>query len=87
MVLRALAIQSEEELRARLEAGARIARDKWGFKVWDPRTNTWERVSTKLNEVAAGLYAQQRAKRAKEAEGAEGRERAYQGITPTSWAS
>jgi len=66
-----LAIQSEEELRARLEAGARLARDRWGFKVWDPRTNTWERVSTKLNEVAAGLYAQQRRGRAKEAEGAE----------------
>jgi hypothetical protein len=72
MVLRALAIQSEEELRARLEAGARMARDKWGFKVWDPKTNRWERVSTKLNEVAAGLYAQQRRGRAKEAEGAEG---------------
>ncbi|NAZ31829.1 MAG: hypothetical protein GU352_03885 [Acidilobus sp.] len=72
MVLRAMAIQSEEELRARLEAGARLARDRWGFKVWDPRTNSWERVSTKLNEVAAGLYAQQRRGRAKEAEGAEG---------------
>jgi len=67
-----MAVQSEQELRARLEAGARLAKDKWGFKVWDPRTNRWERVSTKLNEVAAGLYAQQRAKRAKEAEGAEG---------------
>jgi hypothetical protein len=71
MVLRAMAIQSEEELRARLEAGARLARDKWGFKVWDPRTNRWERVSVKLNEVAAGLYAQQRRGRAKEAEGEE----------------
>ncbi len=67
-----MAIQSEEELRARLEAGARLARDKWGFKVWDPKANRWERVSVRLNEVAAGLYAQQRAKRAKEAEGAEG---------------
>jgi len=76
-----MAIQSEEELRARLEAGARIARDKWGFKVWDPKTNRWERVSVKLNEVAAGLYAQQR-------RGRKGRrERAYQGTTPTSWAS
>jgi hypothetical protein len=72
MVLRAMAIQSEEELRARLEAGARLAKDRWGFKVWDPKTNRWERVSTKLNEVAAGLYAQQRRGRAKEAEGAEG---------------
>jgi len=67
-----LAIQSEEELRARLEAGARLSRDRWGFKAWDPKTNRWERISVKLNEVAAGLYAQQRAKRAKEAEGAEG---------------
>jgi hypothetical protein len=70
-VLRALAIQSEEELRARLEAGARLARDRWGFKVWDPKTNRWERVSVKLNEVAAGLYAQQRASRAV-TEGSEG---------------
>jgi hypothetical protein len=73
MVLRAMAIQSVEELRARLEAGARIARDKWGFKVWDPKANRWERVSVKLNEVAAGLYAQQRRGRAKEAEGEEGK--------------
>jgi len=72
MALRAMAVQSEQELRARLEAGARLARDRWGFKVWDPKANRWERVSVKLNEVAAGLYAQQRAKRAKEAEGAEG---------------
>jgi hypothetical protein len=71
MVLRAMAIQSEEELRARLEAGARLARDKWGFKVWDPKANRWERVSTKLNEVAAGLYAQQRRGRARVAEGSE----------------
>jgi len=68
-----MAIQSVEELRARLEAGARIARDKWGFKVWDPKANRWERVSVKLNEVAAGLYAQQRRGRAKEAEGEEGK--------------
>jgi len=60
-----MAIQSEEELRARLEAGARLARDRWGFKVWDPKANRWERVSTKLNEVAAGLYAQQRYERAR----------------------
>jgi len=68
-----MAIQSVEELRARLEAGARLARDKWGFKVWDPKANRWERVSVKLNEVAAGLYAQQRRGRAKEAEGEEGK--------------
>jgi len=74
-----MAIQSEEELRARLEAGARLARDRWGFKVWDPKTNRWERVSVKLNEVAAGLYAQQRRGRAKEAEGAEGEEKGISG--------
>ena len=73
MALRAMAVQSEQELRARLEAGARLARDRWGFKVWDPKANRWERVSTKLNEVAAGLYAQQRRGRAKEAEGEEGK--------------
>ncbi len=69
-----MAIQSEEELRARLEAGARLARDRWGFKVWDPRTNSWERVSVKLNEVAAKLYAQQKYDRASRTatEGAEG---------------
>jgi len=72
MALRAMAVQSEEELRARLEAGARLARDRWGFKVWDPRTNRWERVSVKLNEVAAGLYAQQRRASRAAAEGAEG---------------
>jgi hypothetical protein len=60
MVLRAMAIQSEEELRARLEAGARLAKDRWGFKVWDPKTNRWERVSAGLRDVAAALYAQQR---------------------------
>jgi hypothetical protein len=72
MALRAMAVQSEQELRARLEAGARLAKDKWGFKVWDPRTNRWERVSVKLNEVAAGLYAQQRRASRAAAEGAEG---------------
>jgi hypothetical protein len=79
MVLRAMAIQSEEELRARLEAGARLARDRWGFKVWDPKANRWERVSTKLNEVAAGLYAQQKYERSKRA-GAEGAEGGGKGI-------
>ena len=69
-----MAVQSEEELRARLEAGARIARDRWGFKVWDSKANRWERISVKLNEVAAGLYAQQRRGRASRAvtEGSEG---------------
>jgi hypothetical protein len=59
-------VQGEEELRARLEAGARLARDRWGFKLYDPKTNRWERVSVKLNEVAAGLYVQQRRRKALE---------------------
>jgi len=83
-----MAIQSEEELRARLEAGARLARDKWGFKVWDPKTNRWERVSVKLNEVAAGLYAQQRRGRASRRKGQRTEARVeLRGTTPTSWAS
>jgi len=68
-----LAIQSEEELRARLEAGARLAKDRWGFKVWDPKTNRWERVSAGLRDVAAALYAEQRrGGGGRRAEGAEG---------------
>jgi len=69
-----LVVQSEDELRARLSAGWYLARDKWGFKLKDPQTNTWERVSTELNDVAAKLYAQQKYERAKRAgtEGAEG---------------
>jgi hypothetical protein len=66
MVLRAMAVQSEEELRARLEAGARLSRDKWGFKVWDPKTNRWERVSVSLRDVAARLYAERRRRKALE---------------------
>jgi hypothetical protein len=68
-----LVVQTEDELRARVQAGWYLARDKWGFKVKDPQTNTWERVSVELNDVAAKLYAQQKYERAKRA-GAEGTE-------------
>jgi len=57
-------VQSEEELRARLEAGARLSRDKRGFKLYDPKTNRWERVSVKLRDVAARLYAERRRRKA-----------------------
>ncbi len=69
-----MVIQTEDELRARVQAGWYLARDKWGFKVKDPQTNTWERVSVELNDVAAKLYAQQKYERSKRAgaEGAEG---------------
>jgi hypothetical protein len=59
-------VQSEEELRARLEAGARLSRDKRGFKLYDPKTNRWERVSVRLRDVAARLYAERRRRKALE---------------------
>jgi len=74
-----LTVQTEDELRARLSAGWYLARDKWGFKVKDPQTNTWERVSVELNDVAAKLYAQQKYEKAKRA-GAEGTEGGGKGI-------
>jgi len=74
-----LVVQTEDELRARLSAGWYLARDKWGFKVKDPQTNTWERVSVELNDVAAKLYAQQKYEKAKRA-GAEGTEGGGKGI-------
>jgi hypothetical protein len=74
-----LVVQTEDELRARVQAGWYLARDKWGFKVKDPQTNTWERVSVELNDVAAKLYAQQKYERAKRA-GAEGTEGGGKGI-------
>jgi hypothetical protein len=74
-----LVIQTEDELRARVQAGWYLARDKWGFKVKDPQTNTWERVSVELNDVAAKLYAQQKYERSKRA-GAEGAEGGGKGI-------
>jgi hypothetical protein len=59
-------VRSEEELRARLEAGARLTRDKKGFKLYDPKTNRWERVSVSLRDVAARLYAERRRREALE---------------------
>ncbi len=64
--MRDTVVQSEEELRARLEAGARLARDKWGFKLYDPKANRWERVSVKLRDAATRLYAERRRRKALE---------------------
>ena len=58
--MRDTVVQTEEELRARLQAGARLSRDKRGFKLYYPKIRRWERVSVKLNEVAARLYAERR---------------------------
>jgi len=55
-------VLSEEELRARLEAGARLSRDKKGFKLYYPKVRRWERVSVSLRDVAARLYAEQKQK-------------------------
>jgi hypothetical protein len=74
-----LVVETEDELRARLSAGWYLARDKQGFKVKDPQTNTWERVSAELNDVAARLYAQQKYERVRRA-GAEGAEGGGKGI-------
>ena len=64
-----MVVGTEDELIARLRAGARLARDAKGFKVWDPRTNSWERVSIELRNLAAILYARQKYERARERAG------------------
>jgi len=64
-----MVVGTEDELIARLRAGARLARDAGGFKVWDPRTNSWERVSVELRDLAAILYARQKYERARERAG------------------
>jgi len=64
-----MVVGTEDELIARLRAGARLARDARGFKVWDPRTNSWERVSVELRDLAAILYARQKYERAREEAG------------------
>ncbi|MFP3320774.1 MAG: hypothetical protein RXO24_09435 [Acidilobus sp.] len=64
-----MVVGTEDELIARLRAGARLARDARGFKVWDPRTNSWERVSVELRDLAAILYARQKYERARERAG------------------
>jgi hypothetical protein len=64
-----MVVGTEDELIARLRAGARLARDARGFKVWDPRTNSWERVSVELRDLAAILYARQKYERAREKAG------------------
>ena len=64
--MRDTVVQSEEELRARLEAGARLTRDKRGFKLYDSKARRWERVSVSLRDVAARLYAERRRRKALE---------------------
>ena len=67
-----MTVDKEEDLRARVQAGWYISRDKWGFKLKDPQTGTWERVSSELSGVAAKLYAQQKYERTKKADGEDG---------------
>jgi len=59
-------VQSEEELQARINAGWRLKRDSKGFRVWDPKTGTEERVSADLEDVAAKIYARQKYEKVKE---------------------
>jgi len=61
-----LVVQSEEELQARINAGWRLKRDSKGFRVWDPKTGTEERISADLEDVAAKLYARQKYEKVKE---------------------
>jgi len=61
-----LVVQSEEELQARINAGWRLKRDSKGFRVWDPKTGTEERVSADLEDVAAKIYARQKYEKVKE---------------------
>jgi len=60
-----LVVDKEEELQARINAGWRLKRDARGFRIWDPQTNTEERVAADLESVAAKLYARQKYERAK----------------------
>ena len=61
-----MVVQSEEELQARINAGWRLKRDSKGFRVWDPKTGTEERVSADLEDLAAKIYARQRYEKVKE---------------------
>jgi len=61
-----LVVQNEEELQARINAGWRLKRDAKGFRVWDPKTGTEERVSADLEDVAAKIYARQKYEKVKE---------------------
>jgi len=61
-----LVVQSEEELQARIKAGWRLKRDSKGFRVWDPKTGTEERVSADLEDMAAKIYARQKYEKVKE---------------------
>jgi hypothetical protein len=53
-----MVVQSEEELRRRVQEGWRLARDRKGFKMRGPG-GRWERVSRDLEVVAAELYEAQ----------------------------
>jgi len=55
-----LVVDNEEELKARLQAGWRLKKDARGFRIWDPQTDTEERVAGDLESVAAKLYARQK---------------------------
>ncbi|MFP3287345.1 MAG: hypothetical protein RXP86_08830 [Acidilobus sp.] len=59
-----MVVQSEEELRRRVQEGWRLTRDRKGFKMRGPG-GRWERVSRELEQEAARLYAQQRAERSR----------------------
>ena len=72
-----MVVQSEEELKARMQAGWRLKKDARGFRIWDPQTDTEERISADLESVAAKLYARQKyenvkAKLGNDSEGTEG---------------
>jgi len=66
-----MVVQSEEELRRRVQEGWRLTRDRKGFKIRGPG-GRWERVSRDLEVVAAELYEAQRSERGGRARGCEG---------------
>jgi hypothetical protein len=55
-----LVIESEEELRQRLQEGWRIYRDARGFKLYDPQSRRQVRVSDSLEQLCEYYYRQQR---------------------------
>jgi hypothetical protein len=55
-----LVIESEEELRQRLQEGWRIYRDARGFKLYDPQSRRQVRVSDALEQLCEYYYRQQR---------------------------
>ena len=61
-----MVVDKEEELQARVSAGWRLKRDAKGFRIWDPKTGTEERVSADLEDVAAKIYARQKYEKVRE---------------------